>query len=136
ANLQCSRANAREEVLLPEEAGVEQAFVEGAKKQITVNAYERSDKARQKCIAHYGLNCAVCGFNFEKAYGEIGKGYIQVHHIVPLSSVKKGYKVNPINDLRPVCPNCHAMLHRRDPPYTIEELKAILKKQRARSRRP
>jgi 5-methylcytosine-specific restriction enzyme A len=64
--------------------------------------------------------------DFEKVYGEIGKGFIHVHHIVELSNIKSEYKVQPIEDLRPVCPNCHAMLHRKKPAYKIEELKEIL----------
>jgi 5-methylcytosine-specific restriction protein A len=62
-----------------------------------------------------------------KIYGEIGNGFIHVHHVVELASVKDEYKVNPVDDLRPVCPNCHAMLHQKKPAYTIEELKSIIK---------
>ena len=96
---------------------------EGAKKEIVVNRYERSLEAREKCIAAHGCKCAVCGMDFEKAYGEIGRGFIHVHHIVPLSSIGKEYELDPINDLIPVCPNCHAMLHRHDPPLMVEELR-------------
>ena len=99
---------------------------EGAKKEITVNRYERSREAREKCIATHGCMCAVCGMDFEKMYGEIGRGFIHVHHIVPLSSIGEEYELNPIKDLVPVCPNCHAMLHRKEPPYTIQELKEKL----------
>lgn len=88
------------------------SLYEGAKKTITVNAYERNPIARQKCIDYYGYNCIVCGINFEKVYGEIGKNFIHVHHIIPISEIDKNYKVNPKTDLIPVCPNCHAMLHR------------------------
>ena len=100
---------------------------EGAKKEIVVNRYERSSVARAKCVAAHGCRCAVCGMDFEKMYGEIGRGFIHVHHIVPLSSIGKEYELDPINDLVPVCPNCHAMLHRRNPPYKPEELIPILK---------
>jgi len=99
---------------------------EGAKKQIVVNAYERNAKARKKCIEKYGYNCFICGFNFQKNYGEIGKEFIHVHHLKPLSEIQKEYEVNPIEDLRPVCPNCHAMLHRKEPAYSIEEIQNIL----------
>lgn len=58
-----------------------------------------------------------------KIYGEIGNGFIHVHHLVPLSAIKENYHLDPINDLIPVCPNCHAMLHRQNPPLTPEELK-------------
>ena len=103
-------------------------YWEGTAKQIKVNRYERDPKARQSCIEHYGAKCLACCVDFEKTYGELGKGYIHVHHIRPLSTIREGYVVNPIEDLRPVCPNCHAMLHRKDPLLTIDELKEILTK--------
>jgi len=102
-------------------------LLEGAKKQIIVNSYERDPYARERCIKYYGFECSVCGFNFEKEYGEIGKEFIHVHHLTPLSEIKGEYEVDPIKDLRPVCPNCHAMLHKKIPAYTIEELKKIIK---------
>lgn len=104
---------------------------EGAKKVITVNSYERNREARNMCIAVHGCKCAVCGMNFEDVYGELGRGFIHVHHVVPISSIGKEYELKPAKDLIPVCPNCHAMLHRKDPPYTINELtdKLKLKKQ-------
>ncbi|MFN3492784.1 MAG: HNH endonuclease [Anaerolineales bacterium] len=105
------------------------SFYEGATKQVKVNVYERNAEARAICIKKYGASCSVCGFDFGKKFGEIGAGFIHVHHLKPLSEIRKGYKLNPVEDLRPVCPNCHAMLHQRKPePYTIERLKAILKR--------
>lgn len=103
---------------------------EGEKKQGTRNIYQRSRKAREICIHKYGYKCAVCEIDFKKFYGlEVDKGFINVHHLKPISFHKKIHKVDPIRDLRPVCPNCHRMLHTRQPkPYSIEELKAIMKK--------
>lgn len=109
---------------LPDEIS-EQLF-EGAKKTITINAYERSVKARQLCIEHWKAVCAVCDFDFEERYGELGKGFIHVHHLTPVSKIGSTYEVDPINDLRPVCPNCHAMLHRQEETMTIEKLKSIM----------
>lgn len=101
---------------------------EGAKKSIVVNAYERNPKAREECVQHYGTDCAVCGFNFGKVFGELGQGFIHVHHLKPISTIGESYDVNPIQDLRPVCPNCHAMLHRKkDTVLSIEELIAVRK---------
>lgn len=105
----------------------EERLSEGAKRTIIVNAYERNSRARELCIKHYGTTCVVCAFDFEKIYGELGKGYIHVHHLTPLSEIGRDYKVDPIEDLRPVCPNCHAMLHREDPALSIDELKYLLK---------
>lgn len=101
-------------------------FTEGLQKTISVNTYERNPKARQKCIEHWKPVCAVCDFDFEKMYGILGSGFIHVHHLIPLSEVGKTYQIDPINDLRPVCPNCHAMLHKKNPPLTIKELKEII----------
>ena len=102
-------------------------FVEGSKKATLTNRYERNKDARQACIKYYGAVCYVCGFDFEKSYGEIGKGFIHVHHEVDISLIGNEYKVDPIKDLKPVCPNCHAMLHQKRPAYTVEELKNIMK---------
>jgi 5-methylcytosine-specific restriction protein A len=111
---------------LPGEVVGSEGYYEGATKKIWANRYERDAKARSVCIQHYGLNCCVCGFNFEKVFGEIGIGYIHVHHLVPLSEIGQKYKLNPIKDLRPICPNCHAMIHSRRPAYTINELQKLL----------
>lgn len=111
------------------ESSLPQDSFEGAVKTTTVNKYERSSIARKKCIEHYGCRCIVCGMDFEKAYGELGKGFIHVHHVVPLNEIGKEYKVNYIKDLIPVCPNCHAMLHRsiNGKSVTIKELQDIIR---------
>ncbi|MGF1684967.1 HNH endonuclease [Photobacterium minamisatsumaniensis] len=101
-------------------------FYEGAKKTITVNAYERNNEARQVCINELGCSCRICGFNFESVYGVRGEGFIHVHHIVPIKEINSEYKVNPIEDLIPVCPNCHAMLHRNGHTLLPEELSELL----------
>ena len=97
---------------------------EGSSKQVTVNKFERNIKARKACIEHYKAACRVCNLNFVEVYGDMGRDFIHVHHIVPLSEIDEEYQVDPIQDLVPVCPNCHAMLHRKSPPYSVEELKA------------
>lgn len=112
--------------LLPEEVDTPESYIEGASKSISVNTYERSSDARRKCIEHHGLNCSVCDFNFEQAYGAIGENYIHVHHIIPLSEIKKEYTLDPIKDLIPVCPNCHAIIHRTRPALSIQQLKEHL----------
>lgn len=106
-----------------------ETFFEGAKRQVTVNNYERDQQARQQCIKIHGAACAVCGIDFGKIYGELGKGFIHVHHKVPIHTIGEGYQINPSTDLVPVCPNCHAMLHRgmNGEARSIEELKNIIK---------
>jgi len=111
---------------LPEEVDPKEVFKEGASKSITVNQYERSGIARAKCLAHHGYKCTVCSFNFEQMYGEIGKKYIHVHHIVPISEVGKEYELNPVTDLIPICPNCHAMVHTTRPALSINQLKQVV----------
>ena len=101
-------------------------YIEGATKRVLINAYERNEKARSACLSHYGYDCAVCGFNFESTYGEIGVGFMHVHHLTPMSTHAQQHKIDPIAELRPVCPNCHAMLHKSDPPFSIDELKELL----------
>lgn len=102
---------------------------EGAVYQTLVNAYERNPLARQRCIEKYGSQCYVCGFSFGAIYGHVADGLIHVHHLVRLSEIHGKYKVDPIADLRPVCPNCHAVIHhRRALPYSIEEVRSFLRK--------
>lgn len=103
------------------------SLYEGSYKVVKVNIYERNKIARNKCLEQNGYICSVCGFDFYKIYGEIGKNFIHVHHIIPLYKINKEYKVDPINDLIPICPNCHAMIHRRKPELSINELKKYLK---------
>lgn len=114
---------------LPEEVDdVEVSTVpEGARRTVQVNVYERDPNARRKCIARWGLKCAVCSFDFSARYGELGEGFIHVHHLRPLGEIGEQYELNPVTDLRPVCPNCHAMLHRKKPALGIEDLKALLR---------
>lgn len=115
-----------------EEAGATSAspsgVVEGAVTTVLVNRYERSATARRKCIEHHGAICAVCSLDFKLTYGQIGEGFIHVHHIVPISSIGETYVLDPIEDLVPVCPNCHAMLHRgTDVPRDVLELQKLMR---------
>jgi 5-methylcytosine-specific restriction protein A len=107
----------------PEEEAEPETHEEGSTATVEVNRYERSEAARRACLKYHGAECQVCGLRFEERYGEIGKGFIEVHHEVPLSETEGAGEVDPIEDLKPVCPNCHAMLHQESPPLTIEELK-------------
>lgn len=115
-----------------EELNETESLFEGAKKTIVVNQYERNVLARQKCISAHGYKCKVCGMDFEKTYGELGREFIHVHHIVPISNIGEEYQLDPIKDLVPVCPNCHAMLHRgiNGRVLTVKELKDIITKNR------
>lgn len=102
--------------------------VEGAKKISVGSKYERNPRLRAECIRIHGCKCSICGFNFEQNYGELGQNFCHVHHIVPLSEVRANHTVSARNDMIPVCPNCHAMLHRTVPAILPSELKAIMQK--------
>ena len=98
-------------------------YEEGKITEVFVNRYERDKKARLECIKYYGAICQGCGFDFEKKYGEIARGFIHVHHIVSLASIASNHKVDPILDLIPLCANCHSVVHLSKPSLTIDELK-------------
>lgn len=106
---------------------IKETFLEGKSKDITQTRYERNPEARKRCLSHYGYSCGVCSFNFEQHFGEIGKCFIHVHHINQISEIGKEYEIDPINDLIPVCPNCHAMIHSKRPAFKINEIKEIRK---------
>jgi predicted HNH restriction endonuclease len=102
-------------------------YYEGENKPVLVNQYERDPKARRACIKNYGAVCFICGFDFGETYGKEFTGRIHVHHLVEVSKRAGKYKVDPIKDLRPVCPNCHMVLHcKKDGLYEIDEVKAML----------
>lgn len=123
----------RQRHLLPEEIDDEEAtIIEGERRSVLVNIYERNPVARKKCIAHWKPICQVCEFDFGATYGVLGDGFIHVHHLKPLGEVGEAYSLDPIQDLRPVCPNCHAMLHQEKPALKIEVLKAIVSERRDR----
>lgn len=113
---------------LPDEIEGASFVTDGAVTQILVNRYERSSDGRKKCLAAHGYACRVCDFDFERVYGEIGRGYIHVHHIKPLGEIRSAYELCPETDLVPVCPNCHAMIHATTPALTVEQLRALLRR--------
>jgi len=116
-----------QKTVYPDEVDIEIEYSEGKTKKVLVNSYERNPVARKKCIEHFGLNCQVCDFNFKEKFGDLGKDFIHVHHKIDIATIGNEYSVNPLTDLIPVCPNCHSMLHKRKPAYSISELKAMMK---------
>jgi hypothetical protein len=118
-------------VVFPDEVEeTPEELLEGAVYQSFVNAHERNPLARQKCIEKYGSQCYVCGFSFGATYGKVADGLMHVHHLVRLSEIRGKYKVDPIAHLRPVRPNCHAVIHHRRslPLYSIEEVRSFLRR--------
>lgn len=120
------------EMQIPEEVLSEKWLVEGTTSRITINAHERNREARRKCIEHYGSSCAVCGLDLGSVYGSIAQGFVHVHHLKPLSEIGEEYEVDPITDLKPVCPNCHSIIHLGRQTRTIEEVGELLERARAR----
>ncbi len=118
---------------IPEEIPSGPNYREGAVRRIYVNRYERDARARRACIRHQGTRCVVCGFSFEERYGELGRDFIHVHHLRPLAGRGATKRVDPKRDLIPVCPNCHAMLHRKEPPLDVDELRQEVSLRRRRA---
>lgn len=88
--------------------------------------YERSRLARERCLARWGYKCYICGMDFESVYGEIGKGFIEVHHKVPISQRGGEYEFVPERDLVPLCSNCHSMVHYKTVvPRDVDKLKKL-----------
>jgi 5-methylcytosine-specific restriction enzyme A len=114
-----------------EQAEDDSYYQDGAVKKYYGKRYERNPENRKKAIEIHGLNCVACGFNFEDVYGERGKDFIEVHHVKPLSSIGEGVVIDPMEDLVPVCSNCHRMIHRRkDEVLTVDELTTILNREK------
>ncbi|PAU94367.1 hypothetical protein CK503_06060 [Aliifodinibius salipaludis] len=100
---------------------------EGNKKERYTTDYERNPINRQKAIDYHGLDCEVCGVNFQERYGELGKGFIHVHHIKPISEYNKSFRPDIKNDFAVLCPNCHAIIHRpKKKTLSIEELRKLI----------
>ena len=99
---------------------------EGQAFTVRLTRYERDPHNRAECIEHYGAKCYVCGLKPEEKYGDVAKDLIEVHHKKPLSTYGGNIAVDPISDLVPLCPNCHAVVHRQDPPIDPDDLSRIL----------
>ena len=124
-----NKGEIRHNPFLPTENGMQKTYTEGTPNQVVITKYERNPEARRRCLRYYGYSCVLCNFNFEKTYGEIGKEFIHVHHIQQLS-VNGRFESDPVVDLRPVCPNCHAMIHKRLPAFSMDEMATFLRSSR------
>ena len=124
------------EFVHPETLAETRTYHEGSVRRVLVSVYERDSAARDACLERHGFRCKACGMDFEKRYGEIGCEFIHVHHKKPLASCRSDYELDPVKDLVPVCPNCHAMLHTKDPPLSVAELKGHLQRATEQRKRP
>tara|TARA_B100000780_G_C20813551_1_gene323224 strand:- start:67 stop:603 length:537 start_codon:yes stop_codon:yes gene_type:complete len=100
----------------------------GKKISVVINRYERNPEFRRQCLEYYGYKCQICDFSFAETFGELGEDFCHVHHIEPIGESGGEFITDPIKDLIPVCPNCHAMLHRASPALKPDQLRSILKK--------
>lgn len=99
---------------------------EGDPLSILMTAFERSRHARHLCIQFHGCACLACGMDFGNRYGKEAANFIHVHHIEPISAIGQSHLVDPRKDLVPLCPNCHGVVHLRNPPYSVDEVRAML----------
>ncbi|WHO77340.1 HNH endonuclease [Rhizobium sp. BT03] len=120
--------------LLPVEAeddGAEASFhvsrlPEGARTRIEVNRYERDRRNRAAALSIHGYSCKACKLDLGERYGAAAAGLIEVHHVTPVSQLGEDYIIDPRTDLTPLCPNCHSVAHRRNPPYSVDDLREML----------
>lgn len=104
-------------------------FIEGGRKMVYSTRYERHPELRARAIAIHGLRCLACDVDMGDIYGDLGRGYVHVHHKRPLSMLEGATALDPMKDLVPLCPNCHCMIHRpKNTVLTVNELRGILGK--------
>lgn len=128
-----SRAATSILALLPVETGEDadvppevEGLPEGARIRIEANRYERDRRNRAAALMIHGYACKACRLRMDDRYGAAAAGLIEVHHVTPVSELGAGYIIDPSRDLVPLCPNCHAVAHRRAPPYSVDELRVML----------
>lgn len=107
-------------------------YIEGSVIQRLVNARERDPAVRLACLNYWGTDCSVCGLDSSVIYGVSPDRFIHVHHLQPLSTLTQATAIDPKDDLRPVCPNCHSALHSTDPPMSINALRAKMRRLRGK----
>lgn len=113
-----------------EDCDSEDVALEGEKTQRLSTSHERKKINRDICLQIHGRTCHCCDLVFAKVYGEIAEGFIEVHHIEPISQAGGPYKLNPATDLVPVCSNCHSVLHMTEPPMLPAELRLLVQSMR------
>ena len=111
--------------VLPLERIEAQGYEEGALIEFMHKRYERNKKNREIAIKIHGNICKICNFSTKEVFGK--DEIIQVHHILPVSEMNEGHVVDPEKELIPVCPTCHAFIHTKKPPYSIDEVISMRK---------
>ena len=101
-------------------------FAEGGSTTNQSTHYERDRRNRAAAIAIWGSHCQACGLDFGTRYGDVAAGFIEVHHTTPVSELEPSTVVDPSRDLVPLCSNCHAVAHRRNPPFSVKEIQTLI----------
>lgn len=121
------RVPTRVELEAPEKA-IRKSYLEGQKKERVLELISRNPRLAIEAKEKWGLDCQICGFNFEKIYGPLGRDFIEVHHLRQLARQDgKGSKIT-VNDVRPVCSNCHSIIHRRKDMLSLRKVKRALRR--------
>ena len=109
-------------------ADVGETELEGASVHSRTTRYERSPANRLRCLQYWGRTCWVCDFDFSSVYGNLGAGFIEVHHLTPLATAEGPVEIDPTRDLVPLCSNCHSMVHRHSVlhPLPPDQLRAAM----------
>lgn len=106
-------------------------FNEGERFRQEVTLFRRNPGLRKAAIEHHGLQCAVCRFDFGRIYGALGEGYIEIHHLSPLherTSIIAGRPIHTtVDDVIPLCANCHRMAHRERPAVSLDRLRSLMR---------
>jgi predicted HNH restriction endonuclease len=112
---------------------LEDGFQEGGVNEIFREHQKRNPKLRKAAIREYGYSCVICGFNFEEVYGNLGRGFVEVHHLELLSAIKNE-RILTAKDVAVVCANCHRVLHRNGKqPMAIEILQKKVRERKESS---
>ncbi len=105
---------------------IKERYIEGRLVDVVMQRRERSEAARSACLAFYGFTCYVCQVSLKQRYSGLPVEVIHVHHEEPLSQMQEEREFDPVATMKPVCPNCHCVIHSRTPPYSIEEVRGML----------
>ena len=103
-----------------------QQATEGLIKEVKYFRSQRNRAIRDQCAKRDSYTCQVCGFNFERVYGERGKEFIEVHHKNPMANFDTEHEIE-LKDLISLCSNCHSMIHYGGKFLDIDELRKTLK---------
>lgn len=88
---------------------------------------ERNSGISQKVKDLKGYTCEACDFDFKSKYGDLGKKFIEAHHLTPISSLDIGeFTLDIQTQFAVLCSNCHSMIHRLPDPSNLEQLREII----------